>query len=51
MKTIFDKIDLVYLDCVGGLCEHPIHKFNVIYLLIIPVIVIGYIAYKNYIKS
>ena len=51
MKTIFDKINPTHLDCVSGLCEHTSHQFNAIYLIIIPVVVIGYITYKKYIKS
>ena len=51
MKTIFDKIDTKHLDCVSGLCEHTSHQFNALYLLVVPVIVIGYITFKKYIKS
>jgi len=51
MKTMFDKIDPKHLDCVSGVCEHTSHQFNSVYLLMIPVIVMGYIAFRKYIKS
>lgn len=51
MKTIFDKIDSNHIECVSGLCEHTGHQFNLIYLIIIPVVVIGYMTYKKYIES
>ena len=51
MKTIFDKINPKHLDCVSGLCEHTSHQFNSLYLLVIPTIVLAYIAYKRYSKS
>ena len=51
MKTIFDKIDPKHLDCVSGVCEHTSHQFNSLYLLMIPVIVLGYIVLRKHIKS
>ena len=51
MKTIFDKIDPAYIDCASGLCEHTSHQFNLVYLLILPLIAISYFAFRKYIKS
>ena len=50
MKTIFDK-NPKHLDCVSGVCEHTSHQFNSLYLLVIPVIVLGYIALRKHIRS
>lgn len=37
MKTIFDQIDLKYLECTTGTCEHIVHQPNQVLILIIAV--------------
>ena len=33
-KTIFDKVDPKYLDCMNGMCEHVEHKANAMWWLL-----------------
>ena len=47
MKTILNKVDPKYLDCVSGLCEHTSHQFNLFYLIAIPLCVIAFIVLKK----
>ena len=48
MKTILDKIDLKYIDCATGLCEHISHKMNTsIWLVVAVALVIGFTKYRH----
>ena len=42
-KTIFDKIDSKYLECVNGICEHMEHKVNAVWwiLAVVAIVSIG----------
>lgn len=48
MKTIFNKVDPKYLDCVSGMCEHAIHNLNFLSWMAL-FIVIGIFLGKKYI--
>lgn len=48
MKTILDKIDLKYIDCATGACEHITHKMNIsIWLVLVVALVISFTKYRH----
>lgn len=38
MKTILDKVDPKYLDCISGVCGHYIHTFNGVTLITVTLV-------------
>lgn len=44
MKTIFDKVDPMYLDCTTGMCDHVSHQQNAVIIFAIAV----YLSYNLY---
>ena len=38
MKTILDKVDPKYLDCMSGACGHTIHTFNGVTMIILSLV-------------
>lgn len=49
MKTIFDKVDVKYLDCMSGTCGHALHTFNGATLIVLSLVATFaiYVAVKS----
>jgi len=49
MKTIFDKVDMKYLDCMSGTCGHTLHVFNSATLIVLSVVATAaiYVAVRS----
>lgn len=49
MKTILDKVDPKYLDCVSGTCGHVMHTFNGATLIVLSLVATFaiYVAVKS----
>lgn len=50
MKTIFNQVDPVYINCVNGLCEHAEHKINTLWWLV-PIMILATYTYKLHGKA
>lgn len=46
MKTIFDKVDPMYIECTTGTCAHVAHNTNM-YVWIVVAILIATIKYLH----
>ena len=49
MKTIFDKVDTKYLDCMSGACGHALHTFNGATLIVLALVTTAaiYVAVRS----
>lgn len=49
MKTIFDKVDTKYIDCMSGTCSHVVHTFNGATLIVLSLVATFaiYVAVKS----
>jgi len=47
MKTILNKVDPNYINCMNGVCEHAEHKVNSLWW-VVPVCILSYIICKTY---
>lgn len=50
MKTIFNKVDPSYMNCMNGICEHAEHKVNALWWLI-PVVILTCIVCRCHGKT
>lgn len=41
MKTMFDKIDLVFVECTTGTCEHVSHSYNGVFIVVAIAFIVG----------
>ena len=48
MKTIFDKVNPKYLECISGTCEHAAHQPNM--LLWCVIVILGVTISYTYLK-